>query len=154
MPAQPSCSICHKHPHNILLPMLKEHLVDVIDDLVSVSNRRKINMMIEKFDDESTKAHRLMQQTQQDRITAQKDCFNVICNVLSGNDNGDVVGNDTNQDDQQDVEALVVNDNVQQTSNTKMNVPCQMIYVRTTTRELNKPNLLHNPHVQMCQQPP
>jgi hypothetical protein len=154
MPAQPSSSICHKHPHNILLPMLKEHLADVIDELVSVSNKRKINMMIEKFDDESTKAHRLMQQTEHDRITVQKDCFNVICDVLSGNDNGDVVGNNTNQDHQQDVEAQVVNDNVQQTSNTEMEVPCQMIYVRTMTRELNKPNLLHSPHVQMCQQPP
>jgi hypothetical protein len=41
--------------------MLKEHLTDVIDELVSVNNGCKINVLIEKFDDEATKVHRLMQ---------------------------------------------------------------------------------------------
>jgi hypothetical protein len=41
--------------------MLKEHLADIIDELVSVSSRRKINGLIETFDAEATKAHHLMQ---------------------------------------------------------------------------------------------
>jgi hypothetical protein len=40
--------------------MLKEHLADIIDELVTVSNKRKINSLIEKFDIEATKAHRMM----------------------------------------------------------------------------------------------
>jgi hypothetical protein len=97
--------------------MLKEHLADVIDELVSVSNRCKINSLIGKFDVEATKAHRLMQQIQEDMITVQTDCFNAICDVLSDNDNGDVVDNDQNQSKQHDAEAQVVNDNMQQASN-------------------------------------
>jgi hypothetical protein len=51
IPAQPSSS-----SHNdIPFPMLKEHLADVIDELISVTNRHKINSMIEKFDAEATK---------------------------------------------------------------------------------------------------
>jgi hypothetical protein len=57
MPEQPSSS----NRHNIPFPMLKEHLAHVVDELVSVSNRRKINGLIDKFDVEATKAHRLMQ---------------------------------------------------------------------------------------------
>jgi hypothetical protein len=44
--------------------MLKEHMADVIDELASVRNRRRINSQIEKFDTEATKAHRMMQQAQ------------------------------------------------------------------------------------------
>jgi hypothetical protein len=47
--------------HDNLFPMLKEHLADIIDELVSVSSRRKINRLIETFDAEATKAHHLMQ---------------------------------------------------------------------------------------------
>jgi hypothetical protein len=61
-------------------------------------------------------------------------------------DNGDFIDNNKNQGKQQDTEAQVVNDNVQQTSNAVMEDPCQLIYVRTMTRELNKPNLLYSPH--------
>jgi hypothetical protein len=66
--------------------------------------------------------------------------------VLTNNDNGDVVGNDKNQEEQQDDEAQVVKNNVEQTSNTETEDPCQLIYVWTTIRELNKPNLLYSPH--------
>jgi hypothetical protein len=51
MHAQPSSS----SRHNITFPMLKEHLADVIHELISVRNRRKINSLIDKFDAEATK---------------------------------------------------------------------------------------------------
>jgi hypothetical protein len=57
MAAQPSSS----SRYNIMFPMLKEHLEDVIDVLVSVSNRRKINSLIEKFDTKATKTYHMMQ---------------------------------------------------------------------------------------------
>jgi hypothetical protein len=95
MPAKPSSSSYH----DILLPMLKEHLADVIDEFVSVSNRRKINSLIEKFDTEATKAHYIMQQAQEEMITTQTGCFNAICDVLAGHDNDDVVDNDKNYDE-------------------------------------------------------
>jgi hypothetical protein len=82
MPAQLSSSSCHDIP----FPMLKEQLADVIDELVNVSNRCKINSLIEKFDTKATKAHRMMQQAQEDMITAQTDCFNAIRDVLAGHD--------------------------------------------------------------------
>jgi hypothetical protein len=46
MAAQPSS----RSRHDISFPLLKEHLIDVNDELVSVSNRRKISSLIEKFD--------------------------------------------------------------------------------------------------------
>jgi hypothetical protein len=103
--------------------MLKEHMADVIDELVSVSKRHNIKKLIEKFDIEATKEHCLMQQAQEDMITMQMTCFNTICDVLTGNNNSDVVGNDQNQEEQWDAEAQVVNDNVQQTSNAAMEAP-------------------------------
>jgi hypothetical protein len=78
MPAQP-LSTSH---HDNTFPMLKEHLTNVIDELVNVSNRCKINSLIDKFDTEATKAHHLMQQAQEDMITAQTYCFNAIRDVL------------------------------------------------------------------------
>jgi hypothetical protein len=54
--AQPSSSI----HHDTSFPMLKEHLPDAIDELVSVSNRCKINSLIKKFDTEATKVHHMM----------------------------------------------------------------------------------------------
>jgi hypothetical protein len=42
--------------------MLKEHLADAIDELVSVSNRRRINSLLQKFDTEVTKVHPMMHQ--------------------------------------------------------------------------------------------
>jgi hypothetical protein len=117
MLAQSSSSSRHEQPHDIPFPMLKEHLTNVIDELVSMSNKHKINVLIKKFDDEATKVHRLMHQAQEDIITVQTDCFNAIHDVLTDNDNSDVVDNNKNQDEQHDVEAQVVNDNVQQTSN-------------------------------------
>jgi hypothetical protein len=41
--------------------MLKELMACVIDELVSVSNKHKINSLIEKFDSEAMKAHHMMQ---------------------------------------------------------------------------------------------
>jgi hypothetical protein len=41
--------------------MFKEHLADVINELVSVSNRHKINSLLDKFDIEAMKAHHMMQ---------------------------------------------------------------------------------------------
>jgi 4-aminobutyrate aminotransferase-like enzyme len=60
-------------------------------------------------------------------ITAQMDCFNAIHNVLTGNDNGDVVDNYKNQAKRLDAEAQVVNYNVQQTSNAAMKDPYQVM---------------------------
>jgi hypothetical protein len=57
------------------------------------------------------------------------DCFNAVRDVLAGNDNDDVVDNDKNQDERHDAEAQVVNDNVQQTSNTTIedSLPCDVV---------------------------
>jgi hypothetical protein len=60
-------------------------------------------------------------------ITGQMDCFNAIRNVLTGNDNGDVVDNYKNQAKRLDAEAQVVNYNVQQTSNAEMKDPYQVM---------------------------
>jgi hypothetical protein len=90
--------------------MLKEHMAGVIDVLVSVSNRCKINSLIGKFDTEATKMYRMMQQAQHAMVTTHTDCVNAIRDVLSGHDNGDV---DNNHDEQKDAEAQVVDDNVQ-----------------------------------------
>jgi hypothetical protein len=51
------------------------------------------------------------------------DCFNAIRDVLAGNDDGDVVGNDKNQCEQHDADAQVVNDNMQHASNVAMDDP-------------------------------
>jgi hypothetical protein len=125
IPVQPSS----RSRNDISFPMLKEHLTDVINEHVSVSNRRKINSLVVKFDAEATNAHRLMQQAQEDMITAPTDCFNAIHGVLAKNDNADVVDNDKNQDERQDAEVQVVNDNMQQTSNTTTEdpLPCDVV---------------------------
>jgi hypothetical protein len=119
MAAQPSS----RSGHDIPFPMLKEHLTDVIDELVSVSNRCKINLLIEKFDTEATKAHRMMQQTQQDMTTTHMHYFNAICDVLAGHDNGDMVDNDKNHDKLEHAKAKAVDYNVQQTNNVAMEPP-------------------------------
>jgi hypothetical protein len=67
----------------MLFPMLKEHLADVIDELVSVSNRRWIDALLQKFDTEVTKTHLMMQQAQ-DLVAVHTDYVNGICNVLLG----------------------------------------------------------------------
>jgi hypothetical protein len=57
------------------------------------------------------------------------DCFNAIRDVLAGNDDGDVVDNDKNQCEQHDVDAQVVNDNMQHASNAAMDdpLPCDVV---------------------------
>jgi hypothetical protein len=103
--------------------MLKEHLTDVNDELVSVSNRRKINSLIEKFDTEATKMHHMMQHAQQDTVTAHTDCVNATCDVLFEHDNGDMDDNDNNHDERNDAEAQVSDNNVQQTTNAATESP-------------------------------
>jgi hypothetical protein len=103
--------------------MLKEHLTDIIDELISVSNRQMINSLIEKFDTEATKAYCMMQQAQQNMVTAHTDCVNAICDVLARHDNGDVDANDSNHDERKHAEAQVVDDNMQQTTNASMEAP-------------------------------
>jgi gas vesicle protein len=105
--------------------MLKEHLVDVIDELLSVSNGRKINSLLEKFDTETTKVHHMMQQDHQDMVVAHTDCVNAISDVLSGHDNGHMDYNDNIHDEGKDAKAQVVHDNVQQTKNAVMEAPLQ-----------------------------
>jgi hypothetical protein len=113
--------------HNMSFPMLKEHLVDAIDELVSVSNRHKINSLIEKFDTEATKVHRMMQQAQQNMVTTHTECVNTVYDVLSRHDNGDVDDNANTHDEGKDAEALVVDDNMQQTTIAAMEDPCIVI---------------------------
>jgi hypothetical protein len=67
----------------MLFPMLKEHLADVIDELVSVSNRRRIDALLQKFDTEVTKTHLMMQQAQ-DLVAVHTDYVIGICDVLLG----------------------------------------------------------------------
>jgi hypothetical protein len=49
---------------NALFATLKEHLADVVDEIVSINNRQKVNKVIKKFDDEALKAQRMMTQAQ------------------------------------------------------------------------------------------
>jgi hypothetical protein len=46
------------------LDTLREQLVDVADEIVSVNNRHKVNMVIKKIDDKALKAHRMMTRAQ------------------------------------------------------------------------------------------
>jgi hypothetical protein len=111
--------------HDTLFPMLKEYLADVIDELVSVSNRHKINSLLEKFDTKATKVHHMMQQAHQDMVATHMDCVNAIRDVLSGHDNGDLDDNDNIHDEGTDAEAQLVHDNVQQTTNAAMDALLQ-----------------------------
>jgi hypothetical protein len=101
---------------------LKEHLVDAIDEIVNLSNRSKINSLLEKFDTEATKAHHMMQKSHKNMVTVHTDCVNAICDVLSKNDNGDMANNDNTHDEGMYAEAQVVHDNVEQTTNAEMDV--------------------------------
>jgi hypothetical protein len=96
--------------------MLKELLVDVIDELVSVNNMRKINSLLQKFDSEAIKAHHMIQQAHQDMITAHTECVKAIQHVLSRHGNVDMDDNDKIPDEEKDLDEQVVNDNVQETT--------------------------------------
>jgi hypothetical protein len=50
---------------------MKEHLADVLDELVSVSNKQKVDTLIKKFDNKTIKVQQLMQQVKEVMITAQ-----------------------------------------------------------------------------------
>jgi hypothetical protein len=97
--------------------MLKEHLVDAIDELVSVSNRHRINSLLQKFDTKVTKVCFMMQRTQKHLVTAHTDCVNTIRDVLSRQDKGCVDDSTTIHDEGNDAQGQVVNYNVQQTTN-------------------------------------
>jgi hypothetical protein len=56
-------------------------------------------------------------------VTAHTDCVNVVRDVLSGHDNGDMDDNDNIHDEGKDAEDRVVGDNVQQTTNATMEAP-------------------------------
>jgi hypothetical protein len=56
-------------------------------------------------------------------VTAHIDCVNVVRDVLSGHDNGDMDDNDNIHDEGKDAEDRVVGDNVQQTTNATMEAP-------------------------------
>jgi hypothetical protein len=58
-------------------------------------------------------------------VTVHMDCVNAIHDVLSGHDNGVVFDNDNIHDEGKDAEAQVVDDNVQQTTNTAIEDPLQ-----------------------------
>jgi hypothetical protein len=45
---------------NALFATLKEHLADVVDEVVNINNRQKVNNVIKKSDVEALKAQRMM----------------------------------------------------------------------------------------------
>jgi hypothetical protein len=130
--------------------MLKEHLTDIIDELISVSDRQMINSLIEKFDTEATKAYCMMQQAQQNMVTAHTDCVNAIRDVLARHDNGDVDANDSNHDERKHAEAQVVDDNMQQTTNASMEPPYHTIRLTTTETRMNMRIQRHNMLMTPC----
>jgi hypothetical protein len=103
--------------------MLKEHLADVIDELVSVSNRSWINTLLQKFDREVTKAHLMMQQAHKHFEIVHTDCVNAICDVLSGQDKGNVDESTTIRDEGNDVQGQVTDNNAQHTTNEATRAP-------------------------------
>jgi hypothetical protein len=109
---------------NALFATLKEHLADVVDEIVSINNRKKVNKVIKKFDDEALKAQRMMTQAQQVLLTTHRECIYVIHEALTANDIRQGVNNSVNMPPCP-VEALVVNDNVKEGSNTVQKIPQQ-----------------------------
>jgi hypothetical protein len=125
--------------------MLKEHLADVINELVSVSNRWKINSLLEKVVNQAMKAHHMMQQAHQDMITVHTQCVNAIHDVMSGHDNADMDDNDNIRDEGKDADAQVVHDNVQQTTNEATEAPPQrdQVYNNSNQDEQEVPDARH-----------
>jgi hypothetical protein len=70
--------------HDLSFPKLKEHLADTVDEFVTVSNRSRINTLLQKFDTEVIEAHLMMQRAHKHFETAHTDCVNAIRDVLSG----------------------------------------------------------------------
>jgi hypothetical protein len=94
---QPGCSSHHQHCEaNAEFATLKEHLADVVDEVVSVNNRQKVNKVIKKFDNEALRAQRMMTQAQQVLLTAHRKCIFAICAALTANDIAHGVDNSVN----------------------------------------------------------
>jgi hypothetical protein len=75
---------------------LKEHLADVVDEVVRVNNRQKVNKVIKKFNYEALKAQRMMTQAQQVLLTTHRVCIFAIHAMLTANDIGQGVNNSVN----------------------------------------------------------
>jgi hypothetical protein len=103
--------------------MLKGYLAHAINELVSVSNRSRINTLLQKFDTKITIEHFMMQQAQKHLETAHTNCVNAIHDVLSGQVKGHVDDSTTILDEENDVQGQVVDDNAQQTTNAAMEAP-------------------------------
>jgi hypothetical protein len=123
-PPQGCSSYQQQTEANALFATLKEHLVNVVDEIVSVNNRKKVNKVIKKFDDESLKAQHMMTQVQQVLLMAHRECIFVIREALTANDIGQGVNNSVNTSPRT-AEAPVVNDNVKEGSNTVQKIPQQ-----------------------------
>jgi hypothetical protein len=106
-PAQPSGCV-HL---DLSFSMLKEYLIDAIDELVSVNDRSRINALLQKFDTEVTKAHLMMQYVQKHLETAHTYCANAIRVVLSRQDRVHVDDGTTIHNKRNDVPGQVVDDN-------------------------------------------
>jgi hypothetical protein len=79
----------------------------------------------------------MMQQAHRDMVTVHTDCVNAIHDGLAKHDNGDVDDNDNNHDEYKDVEAQVIDDNMQQTTNATTEPPCLAIRLTTTETTTN-----------------
>jgi hypothetical protein len=108
------------------LDTLREQLADVVDEIVSVNNRHKVNMVIKKFDNKTLKAHHMMTQAQQALLTTHTECISAIWEVLTGKDIAQGVNNSANAPPSPPIPP-VVNDNVKdvQGQNNIINEPIQ-----------------------------
>jgi hypothetical protein len=108
----PRCCSHQQHTEaNASLDTLREQLADVVDEIVSVNNRHKVNMGIKKFNDEALKAHRMMTQVQQALFMAHRECISAIREALTSKDIAQGVNNSANAPPSPLVPP-VVNDNV------------------------------------------
>jgi Mg2+ and Co2+ transporter CorA len=96
----------------------------VVDEVVSINNRQKVNKVIKKFDDEALKVQRMMTQAQQVILTAHRECISAIRAMLTTNDIGQGVNNSVNTSPRP-AKAPVVNDNANEGSNTVQKIPQQ-----------------------------
>jgi hypothetical protein len=108
------------------LDTLREQLADVVDEIVSVNNRHKVNMVIKKFNNEALKAHCMMTQVQQALLMAHRECTSAIWEALTGKDIAQGVNNSSNAPPSPPIPP-VVNDNVKdvQGQNNIINEPIQ-----------------------------
>jgi hypothetical protein len=108
------------------LDKLKEHLADVVDEIVSINNRQKVNMVIKKFNDEALKAQRMMTQVQQALLKAYRECIYAIREALTTKDIAQGVNSPANVPPHPPIPP-VVNDNVNdvQEQNDLTNEPIQ-----------------------------